>query len=188
MAIPYNDNLKWGRDIANPNWFNDQSVVLNRSLINNENLCIRSMNELFAQAIPQPFARSVQLIRDGLRLVLKVPIRAIRTPIVLSKNWKELERAKINAKLTGYSFIQLFSVPIKFLVAFLALVTSAVSFAKAKWLLDKSEGWTAYLDGRASQLEALKEEAGKFSENRQQYDQYKTWLYTIEPKLCRKSR
>jgi hypothetical protein len=122
--------------------------------------------------------------------VLKVPIRAIMTPIVLPKNWKERERSKINAKLTGYSFVQLLLVPVKFLVAIAAISASAISCKRAEqWLLDKSEGWTTYtthLDGRASQLEALKEEGIKKSNTREEYAQYREWLYNIDSKLCRK--
>lgn len=119
--------------------------------------------------------------------MLKVPIRSVWTPIILSKNWRELERTKINIKLTGYSLVQLISVAFKAVIALVALVVSIV-FSKdgANWLLNKSEGWTAHLDGRAAQLEALKEVGAKNAPDRNQYDAYKQWLYAIDPKLCRK--
>lgn len=72
-----------------------------------------------------------------------------------------MERAKVNVKLTGYAFVQLVSVPGKFIVALAALSAGPFSNEKAQWLLDKSVNWTIHLDGRASQLEALKEEEVK---------------------------
>lgn len=185
MSIPYNDNLSWASFTGSSNWHIGPSEPTLPPLIDRGNPRIR-VNEYFVQCIKKTFVpgRGVQFIRDTARLVLKVPIRSIWTPIVLPKNWRELERSKINAKLTGYSFVQLISVPVKFLVALVALATSAISWKKAHCLLDKSEGWTAHLDGRASQLEALKEVGGKKATDRNEYDQYKKWLYSIDPKLC----
>lgn len=182
MSIPYNDNLSLSTFYANPNWY--QSLPAPSS--KNENQTIRAVGELFVHASKQPVVRSVQFIRDAARLVLKVPIRAIVKPIFLEKNWQERERAKVNVKLTGYAFVQLASVPAKFLVALIALGISAFSQERAKRLLDASEEWTAHLDGRASQLEALKEEGAKKAQSRHEFDQYRTWLYNIDPKLCRK--
>ena len=146
------------------------------------------MNELSTQVFEQPFTRGVQLLRDGARLVLKVPIRALWTPIILEKNWKELERAKINAKLTGYAFVQLACVPAKFVVALVALITSPISSSQTASLLNMSKHWTAHLDGRASQLEALKEVGRKYAANPDEYNKYRDWLYQINPELCCKQK
>lgn len=183
MSIPINDHLLWNNYIQNPKWHEGQSTP---SSVNKGTAKERAISEL-SHILKQPYKRGEQFIRDFARLVLKVPIRAVLTPVILPKNWKERQRAKINAKLTGYSFVQLVSVPCKFLVALAAILASAMSFERmSSYLIDKSQGWTAHLDGRASQLEALKEEAGKNAKDREEYDQYKTWLYSIDPKLCRK--
>jgi hypothetical protein len=184
MSIPYNDHLAWSSFRADPNWYKSQPAPS----VDRQDQVKHAVNELYAQTINQPVSRGVQFIRDAARLVLKVPIRSVLTPIFLKKNWKERERAKINAKLTGYSFVQLVSVPAKFVVALTALATSKFSQDRAKWLLDKSEDWTAHLDGRASQLEALKEEGRIHAKNRGEFNNYKKWLYSIDPKICRKDR
>lgn len=186
MSIPFNDNLLWGTFQTNPNWHVDQPVPAPKPLPEDENQTYRAVNAVSVQTFKQGCTRSIQFIRDAARLVLKVPIRAVWTPIILPKNWRERERAKINAKLTGYAFVQLAFVPAKFTVALAALATSALSYEKAQWLLDMNEHKTAYLDGCASQLEALKEVGAKGAANRGEYDRYKAWLYNIEPKLCRK--
>jgi hypothetical protein len=181
MSIPYNDCLRLDQYYSNPNWYED----LQDSSRKEESQSERAIDELFANALKQPIVRTIQLIRDTLRLVLKVPIRALATPIFLEENWQERERAKVNAKLTGYAFVQLLSVPVKFLCALIALGISTFSSEKAEWLLDTSEEWTAYIDGRTSQLEALKEEGAKKCQSREEFDAYRDWLYGIDPKLCR---
>jgi hypothetical protein len=180
MSIPYNNNLNLSTYQTNPTWYEN----LEAPSLKNEHQGKRALGELFTQTFKQSFKRSVQLIRDSARLVLKVPIRAIVTPIFLKKNWQERERATINAKLTGYAFIQLLAVPVKFMVALTALGISVFSEEKAKRLLDLSEGWTTHLDGRTSQLEALKEEGAKKTQSREEFEKYRTWLYNIDPKLC----
>ena len=194
MSIPFNDNLQWSVYQENPTWHKSQSepaparAEAIKALRGCESQMRRAVNEVFIQTFQQSFIRSFQCIRDTARLVLKVPVRAIWTPIVLPKNWKMCERSKINAKLTGYSFVQLVSVPAKFLVALAAIATSAISSKKAQWLLDKSEDWTSHLDGRASQLEALKEVGTVNASNRGEYKLYKVWLYSIDSKLCRREQ
>lgn len=186
MSIPFNDNLLWKTYCTNPDRYKSQQISLPSSSIDGESQAKRAGEELLTQVFQQSVVRGIQFIRDAARLVLKVPIRSIWTPIILEKNWKQLERAKINTKLTGYALLQLVSVPVKLIVALAALVTSAVSQNRAKWLLDSTEEWTTFLDGRASQLEALKEEGGKNALTREEYNAYKNWLYSIDPKLCRK--
>lgn len=186
MSIPHNDNLKWAVYASTPDWHKSSTETAPENLTEVEFKVQRAVNELFAQGLKQPVVRGIQFIRDTLRLVLKVPFRATLTPIWLEKNWKERQRSLINAKLTGYAFVQLLSVPAKFLVAIAAILTSAISQKNAQWLLDQSDSYTAHLDGRASQLEALKEEGIKNAPTRIEYKQYKTWLYQIDPKLCRK--
>ncbi len=182
MSISFNSHLSWNSYLETPDWHKAATEEL---LSDQQSEVGFAVDTLFVQTPKQLALRSVQFIRDTARLVLKVPIRSIWTPIVLEKNWKQRERAKINAKLVGYSFIQLLSVPVKFLVALVALAASAVSLNQAKLLLDTSKGWTAYLDGRASQLEALKEVGRKSAQSPVEYYAYKSWLYTIDPKLCR---
>ncbi|GAB4230981.1 MAG: hypothetical protein Tsb0021_09190 [Chlamydiales bacterium] len=184
MSIPFNDHLKWDVYTSNPNWHGSLSAPA--PSIDQEDVVRQAVQTLFVQTFKQTGVRGVQFVRDAARLVLKVPIRSALTPIVLPKNWKQRERAKINAKLAGYSFVQLVSVPAKFLVALTALAAAAISYEKAKWLLDHSEYCTAYLDGRASQLEALKEEGRKYASNKEEYNNYKNWLYSINPLLCSK--
>ncbi len=181
MSIPYNDNLKIDNYQTNLTWY----LGLQAPLTKSDSQAKRALGELYYN---QSVVRFVQFIRDTARLLLKVPYRAIATPIILEKNWQERERAKVNVKLTGYAFVQLVYVPVKFIVALVALGISARSQENAKWLLDTNEEWTAYLDGRASQLEALKEEGAKTvkAENRDEFEAYRRWLYSIDPKLCRK--
>lgn len=181
MSIPYNNCLRLDQYLSNPDWYED----LQDLSMKEESQTERAAGELFANAFEQPIVRTIQLVRDTLRLILKVPIRALATPIFLEKNWQERERAKVNAKLTGYAFVQLLSVPVKFLCALIALGISIVFLEKAKWLLDKSEEWTAHIDGRMSQLEALKEEGAKKCQSREEFNAYRDWLYGIDPKLCR---
>ncbi|MFI0435661.1 MAG: hypothetical protein ACH350_08070 [Parachlamydiaceae bacterium] len=179
MSIPFNDNLSWSVYQSNPQWHENQPVVT-------RDQCggMRALQDIASQGVKEPVIRGVQCLRDAARLVLKVPIRSLLKPIWLEKNWKEYERAKINAKLVGYSFVQLLSVPPKFLVAIAALMTSVISSSKSQQLLDKSEYWTAHLDGRAAQLEALKEVGRPHAGSREEYLAYKEWLYGIEPRLC----
>ena len=181
MSIPYNDNLSLNIYQSNPHWHQDLPVYSSK---NEKQTKKRAADELFAHTFKQPAVRGVQFLRDIARLVLKVPVRAIATPVFLEKNWQERERAIVNTKLTGYAFVQLASMPAKFTVAFIALITSQLSQDKAQWLLDTSEEWTKHLDGRASQLEALKEEGAKKAENRDEFEEYRNWLYSIDPKLC----
>ncbi|MDR3625066.1 MAG: hypothetical protein P4L16_08025 [Chlamydiales bacterium] len=184
MSIPYNDNLQWHTYASNSNWYKNQPEVITALLMDFSDVTKRAATEALAQIFKESVLRSIQFIRDGARLVLKVPIRSVWTPIILSKNWREFERTKINVKLTGYSAVQWIFVPFKSVTALAALVVSVVSKDGANWLLNKSESWTVYLDGRAAQLEALKEVGAKRAPDRNQYDAYKQWLYDIDPKLC----
>jgi hypothetical protein len=181
MSIPYNNNLRLCIYQSNPTCFEHRPKPVQES----ENQVKRAVSAIFVNAVQQPFVRGVQFIRDVLRLILKVPIRAVANAIFLEKNWQEKERAQINAKLTGYAFVQLVSVPAKFAVSLVALGVATGSKKNAKWILDTSEEWTAHLDGRASQLEALKEEGAKKSESRADYEAYRAWLYHIDAKDCR---
>jgi hypothetical protein len=180
MSIPYNTNLSLSIYHSRPDWY--QSVQV--SPLKNDSQVKRAADELLSHTFKQPLVRSVQFIRDAARLVLKVPIRAIAMPIFLEKNWRERERAAVNAKLTGYAFVQLVSIPAKFMVTLVVLATVTFSQESAKGLLDISEGWTTHLDGRASQLEALKEEGAKKAQSRDEFNHYRSWLYRIDPKLC----
>lgn len=185
MSIPYNENLKWGTNVSNPDWHTAVEATTAPSA-DSSSVAKRAGAEALTLIFKESVVRGIQFIRDGARLVLKVPIRSVWKPIILSKNWSEFERSKINVKLTGYSLVQLISVPVKSVIALAALVVSVVSKNGANWLLNKSESWTAHLDGRASQLEALKEEGAKKAPDRKEYNEYKDWLYSIDPKLCRK--
>lgn len=182
MSIPFNSQLGWDNYLSNPNWHQNLLEPELAPLSGRKSQMVRAVNEIFVQTLKQGFVRSIQFIRDAARLVLKVPIRLIRLP----HTWQELERAKINAKLPGYSLAQVGLVPVKFCVSIVALATLVISLEKGKWLLDKSEQWTAHLDGCASRLEALKEEGRPNAESQEQYGLYKQWLYSIDPKLCRK--
>ncbi len=182
MSIPYGDHLQWDKlmspVIAEPPIWAPSS---------HQSQKVRAKQELTRKAISQIFSRSVQFIRDAARLVLKVPVRSIWTPIILPKNWKQRERAKINAKLAGYSFVQLVILPAKFAVALVALALCKVDSKRAKLWLDESEEVTAYLDGRASQLEALKEEGRVKAQNFADFEKYRTRLYKLDPKVCVKN-
>jgi hypothetical protein len=186
MSIPYNDHLQWNTYTSDSNWYKSQFEATTAPSVDASSIAKRASTEVLTQIFKESFVRGIQFVRDGARLVLKVPIRSVWTPIILPKNWRELERTKINVKLTGYSLVQLISVPVKSVTALAALVVSAVSKNGANWLLDKSKSCSAHLDGRASQLEALKEVGAKKAPDRKQYYAYKQWLYTIDPKLCRK--
>lgn len=185
MSIPYNPQLNWSTYCSNPQWHEQLPATHVKNEVQKENIKQVAINEVFEKTVADPIKDGVQFVRDAARLVLKVPIRSIITPIFLSRNWKEYERAKINAKLTGYSFVQWASCPAKFLVALTALATVQVSAEKTQWLIEMNNEFVAYLDGRASQLEALKEVGRIHSSNQAEYAQYKNWLYSIQPKYCR---
>lgn len=182
MSIPYNPNLTL--DCYYKNLSNEVSWL--EPSLDSGNQENRAAKEAIANLFKEPVVRGIQLLRDTARLVLKVPIRAIAKPIFLEKNWQELERAKINVKLTGYAFVQLAVVPAKFAIALSALAVCVFSQKTAKTWLDESYKWTAYFDGRASQLEALKEEGAKKLKTRDEFENYKSWLYRFDPSVCRK--
>jgi hypothetical protein len=184
MSIPYNDYLNLDIYQLHPNWHQFVPAPVS----NNENQACRALKEVGSNLTVQPVVRGVQAIRDLARLVLKVPIRAVATPVCLEKNWAERERAAVNAKLTGYAWVQLACVPPKLIVALVALGVAMVSEDGARLVLDTSENWTAHLDGRASQLEALKEEGAKKLSSQEEFDKYRAWLYSIDAKLCRKEK
>lgn len=182
MSIPYNDYLS----VSNFSAAVPMPAVPAPAVQSEISQTRRAVNELATQTFKQPLVRGVQFVRDALRVVLKVPVRAVFTdPVYFPSNWKGREHALINLKLAGYSFVQLLSVAPKFMVAIAAILTSAISKKKAEWLLDKSNAITAFLDGRASQLEALKEQGLKNINVRSDYDAYKAWVYKIDPALCR---
>lgn len=177
MAIPYNSYyLRLSTSLSDPYWCQNVRAPLEKS----EDQTSRALEELSMCTYKRPY-RTEQLGRDVARLVFKVPYRLF----VNEKNWQEFERSKVNVGLTFYSCTQWLSVPVKFMVAIIALATSPFSQDRAKWLLDRSEAWTSYMDGRASQLEALKEEGAKKAQTRQEFDEYRAWLYHIDPRLCR---
>jgi hypothetical protein len=180
MAIPYNPLLSVEVYKTGQNPFENEPVAST----NEVNQVKRAISDIFDQTVKQPVIRGVQFVRDAARLVFKVPVRAIVKPIFQEKNWQELERAKVNAKLTGYSFVQFVSVPAKFAVAFAALTMSAFSAQRAKKMLDYSEGWKLHLDGRAAQLEALKEQGAKKITDKVEFEKYRIWLYNLDPKKC----
>jgi hypothetical protein len=182
MSIPYNDNLSWVNYLSNPDW-QDRAITPIKAV---DSQTKRAAKAAFNLGLVEPFTRSVQFFRDSLRLTLKVPLRALKTPYHLEKNWKEYERAKINVKLTAYSFVHVLTVPAKFGVALTALALSAVSAKRARQLLDSIDSCTSTLDGRASQLEALKEEGVVNATDKEALKTYQTWLYSLDPKLCRK--
>jgi len=189
MAISYNQMLSRSNHEMCPHWYVDVLALAPEPSSDRKSQAKRAANELAVQIFQQLPARVVQFVRDGLRSILKVPFRSLCTPIFLSKNWAELERSKVNTKLTGYSFVQLLFVPVKFCVALAALATSAISWKKAQSMLDWNTKWTAHFDGCASRLEALKEEGCKTfgKEGKQnEYNLYKVWLYNIPAELCRR--
>lgn len=185
MSIPYHDYLSLNTYRSNPCWY--KSLTAQESN-NNTSPAKQAVTEVLTTAFKEPIVRGVQLIRDMARLIFKVPIRAIRTPVILEKNWRERERAGVNAKLAGYAIIQLFSLPGKFIVALAALAASSLSENHTKSLLGLNKKWTAYFDGRASQLEALKEEGAKQAQDKKEFNEYKAWLYGIDPQFCRNIR
>ena len=192
MAIPYSLDLTYEcykeslipryDHECNDDWRVDSDFSLEQETTS---VASRALNDLAVQIFQQPFVRGVQFIRDSLRLVLKVPFRAfIIKPIFFEKNWQEWERTKVNVKLTGYAFVQLLAVPVKLIVALVAMITLPFSEEKAKWLLDTSRELTACLDGETSRLEALKEEGAKKISEYSEFKQYKRWLYDIDPRKC----
>lgn len=183
MSIPFHPGLNWANFTAHR--YDAKLVWEPQAPAAAPTAQRAAVNELATQIFKQSIVRGVQLIRDSLRLVLKVPARAAWHAIWRPGNWSERERAKINVKLVGYSLAQFVFIFPKMLVAVGALATSAASQEKAKWLLSKSADWTAHFDGRASQLEALKEVGRKFANNKEEYLAFKTWVYTFDAKLCR---
>ena len=191
MSIPYNDKLSWQSYVNHPNWHLEQKDQQSVSTVSENTLLKCSVIEVLSHMTSEPIWRSVQFVRDAARLILKVPARSLYTPVFLEKNWRERERAKVNIKLTAYSFVQLISVPVKFAIALSALTAKVLSVAiprlkqVAQTLLESNKSWTAFLDGRASQLEALKEVGRKGAKNKEEFMNYRQWLYSIEPALCR---
>ncbi len=181
MSIPYNitglnignfrspDRDAFLRDIENPSHPTEDQVV-------------RAKGMLYDLAFGRPF-RSVQLLQDFARLALKVPVRSLK-PIFFENSWQEKERATVNLKLVGYAFVQLSAVPVKFAVALVALQIAKSDQKKAQQFLDACEQWTAHYDGRASQLEALKEQGAKKAKDREEFEAYRAWLYGIKPEYC----
>lgn len=189
MSIPYSTNLSWNNFNTHPNWFvaqKDQAIE-KESELTKESQAKRALSDISNQVFKQPIKRGIQFLRDAARLILKTPIRCIYRPIVEKCLWRQVERTAINGKLAFYSFVQLASVPFKFLVALIALSISPFSGRKAKWLQDKSEDWTQNIDGRMSKLEALKEEGLENSTTHTEFLAYKKWIQQINPHLCRKS-
>lgn len=184
MSIPYNEilSIKNYRSDATYACLND----LPPTEQNLEDPATRAKGMLYSLTFKGP-ARSVQFVRDALRLILKVPVRSfILKPIFFEKNWQERERATVNLKLVGYSFIQLVAMPVKFVVALVALGIAKRNPEKAQEMLNECDIWTRHHDGRASQLEALKEEGAKSANDRAEFEAYRNWLYGIRPEFCRK--
>jgi hypothetical protein len=177
MSIPYANHLKLNCYQTHPDWHQGLSPK-----ISDRGAFVYAVHQVVQFPI-----RVIQLIRDVARLIFKVPIRALCTPICLEKNWQEKERAKINAKLASYAFIQLVSVPVKFGIALIALGISIASSEKAQNIVNACKNYTIHLDGRAAQLEALKEEGAKKAKTKQEYYAYRDWLYSIDPRLCKKN-
>lgn len=171
MSIPYSDNLKWESytsDRDRGNW--DRA----------DGRPVESRN------------RAEQFLRDLGRLVLKVPIRSIFvTPVFYEENWGERERCTINAKLTGYSFVQMLLVPVKWMVAIATIMASAISCRCVSgwlnYLHGRCENYTHYFDGCTSQLEALKEEGIKKAATPEEYNQYKEWVFEIDAEQAKKT-
>lgn len=185
MAIPFNDCLKYDKylDVHSKSF-----PARAKPADDGVNQVRRAVHAVFIQTFRHSLQHGEQFLRDAARLVLKVPVRAIREKIWLQENWSELERAKINAKLTAYSLAQLASTPFKTMIALAALTTTLFSSKKAAALLNASEDCTAYLNGRAAQLEALKEEGRKKAPNKDEYLRYQKWVYEFDPKLCYKEK
>lgn len=139
---------------------------------------------IFIETIRDLVLRTVQFIRDSARVVLKVPIRVITTPSIVTHNWKERERTIINMKLPLYSFAQVLLVGVKFATALLSIPISVLSPKYGRSLLNQCQEQVLTLDGRAAQLEALKEEGRVHAKNPQEFANYKAWLYQFDPKEC----
>ena len=182
MSIPYNTHLQWATYQSTPDW---HKQVKNAPPKHSESAAKRAASEIFTLIFKESIVRSIQCLRDSARLVLKVPVRSIWTPIILPKNWRERERAAINVKLTGCSLVQLLSLSAKSLMALTALALSIISENKAHACLDKSQNCTQNMDGNASRLEALKEQGAKRAPSQIEYNEYKKWLYAIDARLCR---
>lgn len=129
----------------------------------------------------QSLVRSVQFVRDAARLVLKTPPRLIATLFEQIEVERQVERSRINAALTGYTLVQMISVPAKVLAALSALAVSPFSAKKARWIQDISANWTKSIDGQRSKLEALKEEGLKHATRMEEYAAYKQWVKKINP-------
>lgn len=184
MSIPYSENLSWSNFNDDRYWYltlADQSAE-NKQEYQGK----RAMDDICDQVVNQLANRAEQFLRDAARLIIKTPFRCIYKPIVEKCIWRQYERTGINGKLALYSFVQLISVPAKFMVALTAISISSLSERTAKWLLDKSENWTKHIDGRGSKLEALKEEGLKNAQSKKAFYAYKRWIEQISSQLCLK--
>lgn len=171
MSIPYSDDFKWGV-------FNQAREVpqLRETALafapTAEIQRLRAVNELWDQVSRQLVLQGIQSLRDTARLVLKTPIRIAKNPF----SWKTRQRTEINTKMAAYSVVQFASVPFKFGVALVALVTTPVTPAGSNTLLNKSFKWTSDIHLRMSKLEALKEEGLANAQSESDFLQYKAWI------------
>lgn len=188
MSVPYvSEVIGWNAYLSEvENGFSTNEIFVKEAAFEStkEGQAKRAVTDVFHQAIYESLKRSVLFVRHGLRTVLKTPIRLIKATGKETLWWQK-ERASINAKLALYSFVQMISVPAKFLVALAALAISPFSGRNAEWLQDWSESWTENIDGRMSKLEALKEEGIVNAKTKDEYNAYKKWVQGKNALLCR---
>ena len=139
MATPYADNLKWAVYQTNPNWHLNMAKFIPKPI---KRPAEQAVYEVFIQTFKEPIVQGVQFVRDLARLVIKVPIRLIR-----SRDWQVCENAAINAKLAGYSFVRFAFVPVKLILAISAIFASSVAKSSGRFILDTSAHASTMLNG-----------------------------------------
>lgn len=182
MLIQYNNNLSWGSYRMNHGFYTPEPVMGNYLLSPKK----RAFQNLNQQAFVQPISRSLQFTSRAATLAFVTPVQSVVEPIFLKENWKQRERARIDAALTKYTFIQLACTSLKLIVALVALGICLISGSAAKVLLDKSDKFIKNLDGKMAKFEALKKEGLINSQTKEEYEAYKKWIGDIDPILCLK--
>ena len=104
MAIPYNKCLDWGKQGDKVSISGQYKTPAYED--SSKGQLKRAVHALFIETVTQLGVRSLQFTRDLARLILKVPIRSVITPIILPKNWPERRRVVLNIQLTGNSLLR----------------------------------------------------------------------------------
>lgn len=178
MSVPYSDSYSWGNFKKTSEAVKvEKNPLANVSKASPADLAIQDVAVQIFKEFP---ARCEQFVRDAARLIIKTPIRCIYRPIVEGCIWRQRERAIINGKLTFYSFVQLGSIPGKFLASLIAFLNPPFAWKKVELVQDLHANLNQDIDERRAKLEALKEEGLKHAGEEAEFLAYESWIRQIE--------